>query len=215
MHRVRAGEQHTDQSVAGLVVCGIATLFHRHDHRAPFRAHHDLVLGELEIALLDLFLVAARRQQRGLIHQVFEIRTGKTRRRAREAIERDLIGKRDLARMHPQNSFAPFNVRPRHHDAPIETAGPEQCGIEDIGTVGRGNQDHALVRFEAVHLDQQLIQGLLALVVTAAEARAAMASDGVDFVNEDDAGRMLLTLNKQIADARSAHADKHFNEIRS
>ena len=40
-----------------------------------------------------------------------------------------------------------------------------------------------------------------------------MASYGIDFVDEDDAGRVLLALLKQIANARSAHADEHFYEV--
>ena len=39
---------------------------------------------------------------------------------------------------------------------------------------------------EAVHLDEQLVERLLALVVAAAEAGAAVAADGVDLVDEDD-----------------------------
>jgi hypothetical protein len=44
-----------------------------------------------------------------------------------------------------------------------------------------------VVGFEAVHLDQELVEGLLALVVAAAEARAAMTAHGIDLVDEDDA----------------------------
>jgi energy-converting hydrogenase Eha subunit H len=57
------------------------------------------------------------------------------------------------------------------------------------------------VRLETVHLDEQLVQGLFALVVTAAEAGAAMTADRVDFVDEDDAGRVLLALLEQVAHA--------------
>ena len=39
---------------------------------------------------------------------------------------------------------------------------------------------------EAVHLDEQLVERLLALVVAAAEPGAAMTADGVDLVDEDD-----------------------------
>src|SRR2546426_935554 len=52
--------------------------------------------------------------------------------------------------------------------APVEATRAEQGRIEDIRTVGRRHQDDAFVRFEAVHLNQQLIQGLFALVVPAA-----------------------------------------------
>src|SRR2546430_7682942 len=40
--------------------------------------------------------------------------------------------------------------------------------------VGRGDQNDALVRLEAVHLDEELVQGLLTLVVAAAEAGTPM-----------------------------------------
>src|SRR5581483_1862151 len=54
---------------------------------------------------------------------------------------------------------------------------------------------------------------LLALVIAAAEARAAVAADGVDFVDEDDAGRVLLGLLEHVAHARSADADEHLDEV--
>ena len=47
--------------------------------------------------------------------------------------------------------------------------GRQQRGIEDVGAIGRGDDDDALVAFEAVHLDQQLIQRLLALFVALSE----------------------------------------------
>ena len=40
-----------------------------------------------------------------------------------------------------------------------------------------------------------------------------MAADGVDFVDEDDAGRVLLRLVEHVADAARADADEHFDEI--
>src|SRR5207253_9881745 len=68
---------------------------------------------------------------------------------------------------------------------------------------------------EAVHLDEELVEGLLALVVTATQARAAMAADRVDLVDEDDAGGVLLALLEEIAHAARAHADEHLDEVRA
>src|SRR5260370_24638161 len=51
--------------------------------------------------------------------------------------------------------------------------------------------------------------------MSAAETGAAMPPDGVNFVDEDDAGRVLLALLKEIAHAARAHADKHFHEVRT
>ena len=51
--------------------------------------------------------------------------------------------------------------------------------------------------------------------MTAAHAGAAMATDCVDFVDEDDARCLLLALQEEVAHTRSAHADKHFDEVRT
>jgi hypothetical protein len=42
-----------------------------------------------------------------------------------------------------------------------------------------------------------------------------MAADRVDFVDEDDARRVLLALLEEVTDARRADADEHLDEIRS
>ena len=73
-----------------------------------------------------------------------------------------------------------------HGDLTVEAAGAQQRGVEDVGAVGGGHDDDALVGGKAVHFHQQLVQGLLALVVTAAQARAALTADRVDLVDEDD-----------------------------
>src|SRR5262249_17436491 len=69
------------------------------------------------------------------------------------------------------------------------------------------------IRLEAVHLDEQLIEGLLALVIAAAEARAAMPAHRVDFVDKDNAGCILLTLLEHISDAACTDADEHLAKI--
>src|SRR5690606_17590697 len=48
-----------------------------------------------------------------------------------------------------------------------------------------------------------------------AHARAALPTHGVDFVNENDAGRVFMTLLEEIADATRADADEHFHKVRT
>ena len=103
----------------------------------------------------------------------------------------------------------------RHDDAAIEATRTQQRRIEDVGAVRGGDDDDAIVRFEAVHLDEELVEGLLALVVTAAEACATMTTDRVDLVDEDDAGRVLLALLEQVADTARTDADEHLDEVRA
>src|SRR5205823_1034617 len=105
--------------------------------------------------------------------------------------------------------------RTRNHHTAVKTARAQQRGIEHIRPVGCSNQDDAVVGFEAVHFDEQLVQRLLAFVVSTAEASATMASDRVDFIDEDDARRILLALLKQVANAACAYAHEHLNKIRT
>ena len=125
----------------------------------------------------------------------------------------DVGRQRHLAHVHLQDLLAADHVRVRHHDLAVEAARAQQRRIEHVGPVGGGDQDDAFVGLEAVHLDEQLVQRLLALVVAAAEAGAAMAADGVDLVDEDDAGRVLLGLLEHVAHARGADADEHLDEV--
>src|SRR5207237_9852413 len=67
----------------------------------------------------------------------------------------------------------------------------------------------------AVHLDEELVEGLLALVVAAAQSRAPVPAHRVDLIHEDDAGGVLLALLEEIAHAGGAHAHEHLDEIRA
>ena len=98
--------------------------------------------------------------------------------------------------MHLKNCQTPFHVRLVNHDLPIETPGSQQCRIEYVGAVRRRYYYYPFIRRETVHLDQQLIESLLALVMPAAEPRAALTPDRVDFVDEYDARRIFLGLRE-------------------
>ena len=117
--------------------------------------------------------------------------------------------------MDGEDLLAAVDVGARDDHLAVEAAGPQQRRVEHVGTVGRGDDDDAFIGLEAVHLDQQLVQGLLALVIAVAEAGAAMAADGVDFVDEDDARRRFLGLVEHVADAAGADADEHLDEVRA
>ena len=120
-----------------------------------------------------------------------------------------------VARVDLEDRAAAADVRPVEHHVAVEAARAEQRGVEDVGPVGGRDHDHVLVGLESVHLDEELVEGLLALVVTTAEAGATLASDRVDLVHEDDARRVLLGLVEEVADAARADADEHLDELRA
>ena len=201
VHRIGGLDVERDDGVAAFVIGGEHLLLLGHHQRLALGAHHHLVLGVLELGLRDHALVAPRRHQGRLVDQVGEVGAGEAGRAARDGLQVDVGRQRHLAHVHLQDLLAADHVRVRHHDLAVEAAGAQQRRIEHVGPVGGGDQDDAFVGLEAVHLDQQLVERLLALVIAAAEAGAAMAADRVDFVDEDDAGRVLLGLLEHVAHA--------------
>ena len=68
---------------------------------------------------------------------------------------------------------------------------------------------------ETVHLDEQLVERLLPLVVAATEPDTAAATDGVDLVDEHDGRGRLLRLLEEVAHPAGTNADKHLDEVGS
>ena len=103
--------------------------------------------------------------------------------------------------MHLEDLPAARLVRRLHGDSAIEPPRPQERGIEDLGPVRRADDDDRLRRFEAVHLGEDLIQRLLALVVGAGDAGRPLtrAADCVELVDEDDRRRGFFGLGEQVA----------------
>ena len=109
--------------------------------------------------------------------------------------------------------FAAGDVGPVDQHVPIEAAGAQQGRIERFRAVGGAHHDHAAVGVEAVHFHEQGVERLLAFVVAADVAAAARLAQGVELVDEDDAGRLLLGLLEHVANAGRTNADEHLDEV--
>ena len=209
------GQEVADDRVAHLVEGGDQPLLLRH--------HPGLLLGAGDHAhdpLLELVIVISRLPERAASS------AASLTRLARSAPVKPGVWPASASRSISFASGLPrvwtsrICVRPSRSGRSTTTwrskrPGPQQRRVEDVGPVGGGDQDDVVLHLEAVHLDQQLVQRLLALVVAAAHAGAAVAADGVDLVHEDDAGRVLLGLLEQVADAAGADADEHLDEVRA
>ena len=131
----------------------------------------------------------------------------------RNGFEIDIGLQRLASRVYSENTRAALEVGKVNGDLTIETAGTEEGLIENIGTVGGGNGDNAGIAIETVHLDEDLVDGLLALVVAAGETGTTLTTDGIDLINEDDAGGILLGLAEDITDTGGTDANEHLDEL--
>ena len=117
--------------------------------------------------------------------------------------------------MNTQDFDATGEIRDVDGDLAVKATRTEERRVEDVGTVRRRDDDDTGIAFETIHFGKKLVQGLFALVVTAADAGTTGATDGVDFVDEDDARGVFLRLLEEIADAGRTDTDEHFNEFRT
>ena len=180
---------------------------------ALLRARHDAVDGLVEREVGDGLLVVAGGEQRGLVEHVGEVGAAE----ARAYAGRPPAGRRparSACRARAREDLrAALEVGRLDADLPVEAARAQQRRVEHVGAVGRRDEDDAATYVEAVHLDEQLVERLLALVVAAAHAGAAVASDGVDLVDEDDGRSVLLGLLEEVADAARADTHEHLDEV--
>ena len=208
-------EADVDQGVAGFVPGGAFLVFLGHGHAAAFAAHADLDAGFLQFDHADGFFAHARGQQGGFVQKVGQIGAGIAGGAAGDDFQIDRGVQLHVAGVDFQNGFAPAHVGQADHDLAVKTARPQQGRVEHVGAIGGGDDDDAVLGVESVHLDQQGVQSLLAFVVAAAPAVPAAAAHGVNFVDENQAGRVFAGLLEHVAHAAGADADKHFHKIRA
>ena len=201
--------------MSGLVACGHNAFFFGHNHRFAGNSHKDFVARLFQFGKRNLFFIFARGKQSALVNHVRQIGAAHARRRPRKMFKVNIVVKLYFFRMNDQNGFALFYVRKRHVHLPVEAAGAQKRRIQNVRAVGRGKHDNAFFAVEAVHFDKHLVERLLALVVSAAEAGSAGAPDGVKFVYKDNGRRALSSLFEQIAYTACPHTDKHFDKIAS
>mmetsp|Transcript_809 Transcript_809/g.1489 ORF Transcript_809/g.1489 Transcript_809/m.1489 type:complete len:326 (+) Transcript_809:667-1644(+) len=213
MDRVVIGNVQTDNRMSRLVVGSQLFLVLGHDHGAALAAHHDLVLGTFEIVHRHETATNSCRRQRAFVHQVGEVGAREPRRAARDNAQVHIGAKWHLAGVDAKNAFAALDVGIRHLNLAVEAARAQQRGIEYVGAVGCRDDDDALVGLEAVHFHQQLVKRLLTLIIAATVASATGPAHGVDFVDEDDAGRVLFRLLEHVAHTAGTDAHEHLDKV--
>mmetsp|Transcript_32447 Transcript_32447/g.58058 ORF Transcript_32447/g.58058 Transcript_32447/m.58058 type:complete len:217 (-) Transcript_32447:34-684(-) len=184
-------------------------------HRRPLHPRYDAVNRVVNLLQTDAVLVAAARQDGGLVQQVGEVGAGETGRAQRDGLQADIVQQLLVTGVHIQNLTAALLIRHVHANLAVKAPGTEERGVQNVRAVGRRDDNDTGVALKAVHLRQQLVQRLLALVVAAADAGATRAAHRINLVHKHNAGRVLLGLLEQVTDAGGAHAHEHLHKLRS
>ena len=95
-------------------------------------------------------------------------------------------------------------IRKRELDLPVNPSRPDESGVEGLDPVGGHDNLDVTAGVEAVELIEQLQHSSLDLPLAAAVAVIPLGANGVNLVNEDDAGAVLLGHTEQLPDKLGA-----------
>ena len=114
--------------------------------------------------------------------------------------------------MHLEDGNPTILVRPINENMSVKSPCAQEGGIEDLRPVRCADENDTATGVETVHLDQKLVECLLPLLVDH-RADASRLAQRVELVDEDDAGRLPLRLDKQVTHARRAYPNEEFYEL--
>ncbi|GIX65305.1 uncharacterized protein BcabD6B2_47400 [Babesia caballi] len=109
-----------------------------------------------------------------------------------------------------EDVVAALVVREGDVNRPVKTAGADQRRVQRLGEVGGAQHDDALALGEPVELNQELVKSHPHAVVVGGRAAGP---DGVELVDEHDAGRHRLGQLEELPDAARADANEHLLEL--
>ena len=178
-------------------------------------ASDDPIDSIIDLTQADCFLAAASREDCGFIEKVGQICAGESRRSARNALQGQVLVKLFVAGMHLEDGEATLDIWGINSHLTIETTRAHESRVENVRTVGGGENNDAAVSLKAVHLGEQLVKGLLTLIVAAANTCTALTSHCVDLVDEDQTRAVFFGAFEQIAHPAGTNTNKHLHKFRT
>ena len=215
MHRVLGRHQPGDDGVARLVIgCELLFLFGI-DPALLFVAHDNLQEGIIDFPVADLLLGTTGGQQSRFVQQVLQIGAGEAGGGFGDGVKIHILFKGLFPGVNLHDGLTAFHIGHTDIHLPVKASRTQQGTVQNVGTVGGRQDNDSFIGPEAVHLHQQLIEGLFSFVVAAAQTGSSLAAHSVDLIDKDDGRRMALGLVKQIPHTGSAHAHIQFYKVRT
>ena len=167
MYRISMFKEHTYDSMTAFVVSSEAFFVIADNTALTFRSHDNAFSSFFHFRHIDFLLVFTGSHQSSFVHQVTQVCTGKTRSALSNDFQFYIISNGFAFNMNFQNFSTTFNIRTVYYDLTVKATRTEQSRIQNIRTVSSSNHNDAFVSTEAIHFNQQLVQGLFAFIMTA------------------------------------------------
>ena len=170
------------------------------DLGALLQPANDAVHGIQKVLVGHKLAVFPRCKQSRLVAHVGDVGTAEPWRLFRKEVDVHGVVRLDGPQVNVKNCLALIHVWHVHVNLAVKAPGAHQGLVEDVGPVGRRQNDDAAVGAKPVHLRQQLIQRVFAFVVgTEVGVLAASPANGIDLVDENDGWRLFLGLLEKVA----------------
>jgi len=158
----------------------------------------ELTLGPLKVVEVDLSGALTRSLDGSLVDEVGEVGTAHAGAATGDDGGVDVGSNGDLLHVVLENGNTTADVRKANDDVTVETTGTGEGLIERLGEVGSGDDDDTLSLLETVELDEELVEGLLHVVLVLCRT---LRSDSVELVDEHDSGGLLAGSGKELTNA--------------
>mmetsp|Transcript_10214 Transcript_10214/g.23079 ORF Transcript_10214/g.23079 Transcript_10214/m.23079 type:complete len:254 (+) Transcript_10214:126-887(+) len=163
----------------------------------------------------NLSRVAAKRKHASLHAHSLELRRVEVVRRTCKLLKVHISTHIHLARVDLHDFRARILGRMRELNLTVNAATSQKRRIENVCAVRCRDDLNVVVAPKSVKLVQQLEHRSLYLSVAAQLAVKALCSDGVNLVDENDRGTLLLSECEGVTHELRAISDEHLNELRS
>mmetsp|Transcript_11256 Transcript_11256/g.23560 ORF Transcript_11256/g.23560 Transcript_11256/m.23560 type:complete len:202 (-) Transcript_11256:1072-1677(-) len=148
-----------------------------------------------------------------LIHQVLQLSTTEARRPPCNGLKINIWFKWLAPCMHSKDSLSALEIRQINSNLPVKPSWPQQCIVQNVHPVSSCNGDNTWIAIKTIHLNQDLVDGLLPLIIPSSKACATLTPNCINLINENDARCILLRLGENIPHTGSSHTNKHLHKL--
>ena len=146
-------------------MCDSALLLSGNDLALALESADYTVDGIEEVLLVDSLLAVSGGDQGSLVADIGDVGTGEAGSLPCKEIDVEAVDQLEVAHMHLEDLKPLLELRQLDVDLTVEAAGTHQRLVKHVGTVGSRQDDDTGIRSEAVHLGEQLVEGILAFVI--------------------------------------------------
>ena len=151
----------------------------------------------------------------GALADLGKIGTSELVRLGGQVLQIDVLGHGRLAQGGAEDAQTTLEVGHGDVNELVEAAGTHEGRVDDVGPVGGTDDEDVLLGADAVHLSEELVHDAIGGAAAIARAATALLGDGIELIEEEDAGSGLAGLLEDVADVGLGLAEPHGEELGS